>query len=89
MSGRPSRKIAEERERIVMEDAEELWRIRSARMIGTVHEALVVAPNVCRMASQAPDVDGVVHFEGKAEVGSFIKVRLDGAENFDFTGVKV
>ncbi|MBP5791693.1 MAG: radical SAM protein [Kiritimatiellae bacterium] len=89
MSGRPSRKIAEERERIVMEDAEELWRIRSARMIGTVHEALVVAPNVCRMASQAPDVDGVVHFEGNAEVGSFIKVRLDGAENFDCTGVKV
>lgn len=86
LSGRPSRKVAEEREKTVMKDAAELWRAKSARMIGSVHEALVVAPGVCRMASQAPDVDGVVRFEGEAETGSFVKVRLESANNFDFGG---
>lgn len=86
MSGRPSRKIAEEREKIIMADAAELWNIRSRAMLGSVYEALVVAPGVARMASQAPDVDGVVYFDGEADVGSFVKVRLDSAEDFDFGG---
>lgn len=86
MRSRPSRKVAEEREKIVMKDAFDLWRTRSARMIGSVHEALVVAPGIARLSSQAPDVDGVVRFKGEADVGSFAKIRLSGADNFDFTG---
>ena len=91
MGGRPSRKTAEERERIVMKDAEELWKVKSARLVGNVEEALVVAPGVARTAAQAPDVDGVVYLldsprARKAAVGDFVKVRLERVCGFDFEG---
>ena len=91
MSGRPSRKVAEERERMVMEDAERLWKVKSARMVGGTFDALVVAPGVARMRSQAPDVDGVVYVldtpKGRrAEVGDFVRIRLVKACGFDFEG---
>ena len=91
MPGRPSRAVAEMREKIIMSDAEELWRERAKRQIGTVQEALVVAPGVARLASQAPDVDGVTYLvapaDGEAvspETGSFVKVRLTAVDGFDF-----
>ncbi|MBO7684469.1 MAG: 30S ribosomal protein S12 methylthiotransferase RimO, partial [Kiritimatiellae bacterium] len=52
--------------------------------------ALVVAPGVARLESQAPDVDGVVYLEGAAAgtpVGEFADVRLAGARGFDFVAV--
>ena len=85
MSGRPRRAAAEKREREVMELAAKIWEVKSANMIGGVHEALVVAPGVARMASQAPDVDGVVRVKG-GEVGEFVKVKLVKADGFDFKG---
>jgi len=91
MSGRPSRKVAEERERIVMSDAEAVWKVKSARQIGSVEEALVVAPGVARLASQAPDVDGVVYLLDSeraraVRVGDFATVRLESVSGFDFEG---
>lgn len=91
MSGRPSRKTAEERERIVMADAEALWKVRSAGLLGSVDEALVVAPGVARLPSQAPDVDGVVYLldspkARRTKVGDFVKVRLESVDGFDFEG---
>lgn len=91
MSGRPSRKVAEERERIVMAEAAKLWKVKSRKMLGEVHDALVVAPGVARMPSQAPDVDGVVYFldspkARKAAVGDFIRIRLERVDGFDFEG---
>ena len=50
--------------------------------------ALVVAPGVARMESQAPDVDGVVYVDCD-EVGEFVKVRLEKVKGFDFIGVVV
>jgi len=89
MSGRPSRRVAEERERVVMADAERLWKVRAAKMVGETHDALVVAPGVARMASQAPDVDGVTYLldakkARRASVGDFVKVRLEKVCGFDF-----
>ena len=89
MPSRPSRAVAEERERIIMADAARLWAVRSKRSIGGVFNALVVADGVARLASQAPDVDGVVYLldtpEGrKAKTGDFITVRIVAAKNFDF-----
>ena len=84
MGGRPSRKTAEERERRVMEQAAALWKVKSARMLGQTFRALVVAPGVARMESQAPDVDGVVFVPDDAPVGEFVFVRLDKAVGFDF-----
>ncbi len=91
MGGRPSRKTAEERERIIMRDAAELWRVKARRMVGGTYEALVVANGVARMASQAPDVDGVVYILDtprgrRAKIGDFVQVRLESVRGFDFDG---
>ena len=96
MKGRPRRAVAEERERLVMEQQERIWKLKAKRMIGQEFVALVVAPGVARMESQAPDVDGVVYLReegrGKREeelVGEFIKVRLLKVKGFDFVGVVI
>jgi ribosomal protein S12 methylthiotransferase len=89
MRNRPSRAIAEEREKIIMQDAEKLWGVRSKKMLGATVKALVVAPGVARMASQAPDVDGVVYLldskkARKAAVGDFVNIKLSRVCGFDF-----
>ena len=89
MPGRPSRKVAEAREKQVMEDAEKLWQVKAARLVGQTFDALVVAPGVARMPSQAPDVDGVVYLldspkARKIQVGDFIRVKLAQVCGFDF-----
>ena len=94
MKGRPSRAVAEERERIIMEDAEKLWKTRSKRLLGRIFRALVIAPGVARMESQAPDVDGVTYLseEGRVKseellnVGEFVNVKLKKVKGFDFIG---
>ena len=87
MKGRPRRAVAEERERLVMEQQERIWKLKAKRMLGREFVALVVAPGVARMESQAPDVDGVVYVDCDA-VGEFIKVRLLKVKGFDFMGVQ-
>ena len=85
MSGRPSRKLAEAREKAVMGQAQALWSVKSKRMLGKEFKALVTSPGVARMESQAPDVDGVVYLDSD-EVGEFVTVRLDKVKGFDFEG---
>jgi ribosomal protein S12 methylthiotransferase len=96
MRGRPRRAVAEARERLVMEQQERIWKLKAKRMIGQTFVALVVAPGVARMESQAPDVDGVTYLvSGRKSrvssppVGSFVKVRLTRVCGFDFEGVVV
>lgn len=86
MSGRPSRAVAMDRERQVMEQQAAIWKMKASRMTGQIYRALVVAPGVARMPSQAPDVDGVVFVDETAEVGEFVDVRLVKALGFDFEG---
>ena len=85
MGGRPSRKTAEERAEIVANQWYELRKVKSERMVGEAYRALVVAPGVARMESQAPDVDGVVFVPQEAPVGEFVNIRIVSAEGFDFT----
>ena len=85
MRGRCSAETARERERRVMEQQAKIWKLKAKRMLGQVHRALVVAPGVARLASQAPDVDGVT-FVNTAAVGEFVDVRLVKAKGFDFEG---
>ena len=80
---RPSRKIAVEREKAVMDLASRIWKVRSKRLLGKVFRALVVAPGVARLESQAPDVDGVTYID-TGSVGEFGKVCLDKVRGFDF-----
>lgn len=87
MKGRPSHAVALEREKLVMEQAKALWAVKAKRMLGNVYTALVIAPGVARMESQAPDVDGVTYLENdNVEVGSFVQVKLLKRKGFDFIG---
>ena len=86
MRGRPRREVAEERERLVMAQQAKIWKLKAKRMLGRTFRALVVAPGVARMASQAPDVDGVTYVDCN-KVGEFVDVRLEKAKGFDFIGV--
>ena len=83
MRPRPPRKVAEAREKEVMALAEKIWKTRSKRLLGKTFKALVVAPGIARMESQAPDVDGVTHIDS-GRVGEFVAVRLDKVRGFDF-----
>lgn len=90
LGGRPSRAVAEAREKRVMEQQAKIWKLKAKRMLGQTFRALVIAPGVARMESQAPDVDGVTYFgeEGSgAEVGEFVDIRLTKVRGFDFEGV--
>ena len=84
MRGRPSRAEAERRERLVMTQQAAIWRVKAKRMLGSAERALVVAPGIARLRSQAPDVDGVVRLRGEAPVGEFVTVRLKRVQGFDF-----
>ena len=88
MRGRCSSEVARERERLVMAQQERIWKLKAKRMLGQTFVALVVAPGVARMASQAPDVDGVTYVDCD-EVGEFVNVRLEKVKGFDFIGVVV
>ena len=88
MRGRCTAEVARERERLVMAQQERIWKLKAKRMLGQTFVALVVAPGVARMASQAPDVDGVTYVDCD-EVGEFVNVRLEKVRGFDFVGVVV
>ena len=85
LPGRPPRRVAEAREREVMDLAARIWRFRARRFVGGTFDALVVAPGVARLASQAPDVDGVTYVDSDA-VGEFVRVRVRRVRGFDFIG---
>lgn len=65
--------------------------------IGTTTEALLLHPDPTRRGGwlaradwQAPDVDGETRLEGlpaSAKTGDLVKIRIVGAEGYDFTGV--
>jgi len=89
LGGRASAATAEERRRTIMADAAALWRARAKLAIGSTTRALVVAPGVARLPSQAPDVDGVAWLldspkARKAAPGDFVEVRVAAARGFDF-----
>jgi ribosomal protein S12 methylthiotransferase len=88
LTGRPSRKKALEREKAIMEAAAEIWAVKAKRMLGGVYKALVTAPGVARMESQAPDVDGVTYVDSD-QVGEFINVKLTKVKGFDFKAKQI
>ena len=91
MRGRPSAAVAAERERKVMQAQRAIWNAKAKSMVGKAYRALVVAPGVARMESQAPDVDGVTRFtvpRGRAEPapGEFTTLRIVRPDGYDFEG---
>ena len=90
MKGRPPAKVAEARALKVMAAQKLIWAEEAKSMIGQTFPALVVAPGIARMESQAPDVDGVVRLKSAsgdaAAVGEFVTVRLTAVHGYDFAG---
>ena len=86
LGGRPSQAAARSRERQVMELQRRIWDSRARRLVGKVLPALVAAPGVARLESQAPDVDGVTRIDcaDPRLVGEFVKVEISGVDGFDF-----
>ena len=68
--------------------AKSIWREKAKALVGGWSRALVVAPGVARLPSQAPDVDGVTYFEMPEDlaVGDFVPLRITGVRGFDFEG---
>ena len=81
---RPSLAVAERRAGDVMALQKRIWSAKASTYVGKTFRALVVAPGVARLASQAPDVDGVVHLRNAAEVGAFVDVTIGKVRGFDF-----
>ncbi|MDD6030740.1 MAG: 30S ribosomal protein S12 methylthiotransferase RimO [Kiritimatiellae bacterium] len=92
MAGRPEAKVAQGRARKVMSAQRRIWSAKAKAHLGRAFRALVVAPGVARLESQAPDVDGVVFLKkprGRAlpAVGSFCTVRITAVDEYDFEGL--
>ena len=84
MDGCPPPTVAAKRARTVMSAQRKVWAEKAKGYVGKTFRALVVAPGVARLESQAPDVDGVVRFKGKAEIGAFADMRIERGDGFDF-----
>ena len=57
-------------------------------LVGSVQEVLVCGDDdqgrcYGRLASQAPEIDGVVHFRGQAPVGGIVSARVSSAGTYD------
>ena len=84
--------VAERRRQDVMRAQRGIWRAKAKAFVGQTLPALVVAPGVARLESQAPDVDGVTHLappKGRKKapaVGSVVPVRIEAVRGYDFEG---
>ncbi len=89
LDGRPSPAEAAKRARAVMSAQRKVWAEKAKGYVGKTFRALVVAPSVARLESQAPEVDGVVRLKGNADIGSFVDVRITKVDGFDFEATHI
>ena len=92
LDGQVPHGVAERRRQEIMRVQKGIWKTISKGYVGKVFPALVVAPGVARLESQAPDVDGVTFIapSGKAgpiSVGSVVKLRITAVKGYDFEGI--
>jgi ribosomal protein S12 methylthiotransferase len=81
--------VREARRERLMALQERISREKLKRKIGQTITVLVDEPGVGRSSADAPEIDGVVRFEGKtagAKPGQFRDVRIDRADEHDLYG---
>jgi ribosomal protein S12 methylthiotransferase len=78
-------KVKEERRARLMAYQERISRQRLKGKIGKTIEVLVDEPGIGRSKADAPEIDGVVRFEG-GRPGEFVKVLIDRADTHDLYG---
>jgi ribosomal protein S12 methylthiotransferase len=77
--------VKEERRARLMSFQESISRQRLEGKVGKTIDVLVDAPGIGRSRADAPEIDGVVRFEG-ARPGEFVKVLIDRADAHDLYG---
>ena len=91
LPGRVSAREAAHRRREIMALQQEISRRKHQALVGRQRWALIdegaseTGPAVGRLASQAPDIDGVVYVDGAVESGELASVEITGAEAYDLT----
>jgi ribosomal protein S12 methylthiotransferase len=86
--------VKEERKRLVMEQQAKLSKARLKKLVGKTVQVMIDGPSpetehllVARMATQAPDVDGVVYVnDGEANPGDIVPVKITDAFEHDLVG---
>ena len=91
LDGQVSRGVAERRRQEVMRVQKSIWRTKAKSFVGKVLPALVVAPGIARLESQAPDVDGVTFIARSPKaaapaVGDVVQLRIVTVKGYDFEG---
>jgi ribosomal protein S12 methylthiotransferase len=83
--------VKEERMSRLAAVQEQISLTRNQSYVGKVQPVLVEGYNkgisVGRAYHDAPEIDGMVFIEGKAEIGQIVPVRITGAMTHDLTGV--
>jgi ribosomal protein S12 methylthiotransferase len=91
MSDQVSTREAARRRRAVMTLQQEISRHKHQDRVGQQTWALVdedATENglaIGRLASQAPDIDGVVHIDGAVISGELVRVKITDADAYDYT----
>ena len=81
--------VKEERRARFMAAQAAISRRRLERRVGKTIQVLVDGKGVGRSAADAPEIDGVVHFESgrrKADAGDFVQVRIERSDEHDLHG---
>jgi len=91
LPGQLPERVKRHRFNLLMRAQAEVSATLNRRLVGSVQQVLVCGENdrgCCdgRLASQAPDIDGVVHLHEQAPVGRITSVRISGAGNYDLEG---
>ena len=77
--------VKQERRARFMATQEAISRDKLKRKIGSALKVLIDSPGVGRSSADAPEIDGVVHFNG-GTAGEFAEVRIERAEEHDLYG---
>jgi ribosomal protein S12 methylthiotransferase len=77
--------VKQERRARFMQVQERISASRLKRRIGKLLKVLVDAPGLGRSSADAPEIDGVVRFQG-GKAGQFVNVLIDRADEHDLHG---
>ena len=77
----------EERYDIIQEIARQISYERNLSLVGRELRVIVDAPFEGRDDAFAPEIDGKVFFSGNADVGDFVDIKIERADDFDLYGI--
>ena len=70
----------------IMKLQEEISAEKLSKFVGKTFDVLVEADGVGRTYMDVPEIDGVILFKGKADLGTFVKCKVTGSKEYDLIG---